>query len=157
MLLLGQTLLGQLSDRFGRKPILVLGLLVHSVQYFALIVTESFRLITAGITLSGLGEALVTPALNAFYLDLTPEQYRSRVMGIKESANALGGLVGPALVVVTVRFVPPYGIFMVSASSLIAGALLALIVRDRHRRGSPDNGGAGPCGDGYRLPALPGG
>jgi MFS family permease len=124
MLVLAETGLGQLSDRFGRKPILMVGLLIHSAQYAALIATKSWMPIAAGIALSGLGEGLFMPALNAHILDITPDRYRARIFGIRESAFTLGGLSGPLLVVWAVRTLEPAGIFMISGSLILLSAIL---------------------------------
>jgi MFS family permease len=132
--MLGQTVLGRLSDRFGRKPLLLVGILLHSAQYAGMIFTTSYQLIMLAFIAAGLGEALFSPALSAYYLDITPEQHRSRVMGIKGSAGSLGSLAGPALVVAAIGFISPQGVFIISTSSLFVGALLALIVLRIPRR-----------------------
>ena len=124
----GDTVLAQLSDRFGRKPVLVVGILLFSAQFAGMTIATSFRLITLAFIVAGLGEALWTTALGAFYLDITPEQHRSRVMGIKGSAASLGSVVGPALVVIATRFLIPQGVFITSGALVMFGALLALIV-----------------------------
>jgi len=130
LLMLAETFLGRLSDRYGRGSILMAGLLVHCAQYVALIMTDAFIPIALGIALSGLGEGLFMPALNAYYLDITPEAYRGRVIGIKESAFTLGGLVGPALVVLAVQYFLPRGIFIISGLLVLFSAvLIPLMVR----------------------------
>ena len=55
LLMAAETTLGALSDRFGRKLILMIGLVVHTAQYVALVLTDSFLWITLGIAASGLG------------------------------------------------------------------------------------------------------
>ncbi len=42
MLLVGETALGHLSDRIGRKPVLIMGLVVHTTQYLALVSSDPF-------------------------------------------------------------------------------------------------------------------
>ena len=42
-----------------------------------------------------LGSALMAPAMSAYFMDIAGEAYRARVMGLKESALALGGVLGP--------------------------------------------------------------
>ena len=124
LLVFAQTALGALSDRFGRRPILMVGLIVHAAQYLALITTDSSIWITLGIAASGLGEGLFMPALNAYFLDTTPEPYRARVMGFKESMFSLGGLTGPALVILAARFLQPVAIFGISGALILFSAFL---------------------------------
>ncbi len=124
----GQTVLGQTSDRFGRKPVIVLGLLLNSTLYFGLATITAFPLMLLISAVAGLGTALVAPALSAFYLDITPTQYRSSVVGIKESSLSLGGVAGPLLVVVAAGLTTPTGIFIIAGSIILFGALLTLTI-----------------------------
>jgi MFS transporter, DHA1 family, multidrug resistance protein len=124
LLMAAETILGSFSDRCGRKPILMIGLLVHSAQYIALIATDSSTWIALGITLSGLGEGLIMPALNAYFLDASPEQYRAQMIGIKEMMFSLGGLAGPAWVVLAIRYLQPVGIFIIAGSLILFSAFL---------------------------------
>lgn len=126
--MLGQMVLGRLSDRFGRKPLLLAGVFLHSAQYVGMIFITSYQRIMLAFIAAGLGEALFSPALSAYYLDITPEQHRSRVFGIKGAASSLGGLAGPALVVVVTSFISPQNVFTISGALVILSALLALVV-----------------------------
>ena len=127
LLMVAETALGSLSDRFGRKLILMIGLVIHSAQYAALISTDSFIWVAAGIAASGLGEGLFMPALNAYLLDITPEQNRAQMIGLKESMFSAGGLAGPVLVVLAVRYLQPVGIFMIAGSLILLSAFLVLL------------------------------
>jgi len=124
LMVFAQTVLGSLSDRFGRRSVLILGLVVHTAQYVALIATRSPSWIALGIAGSGLGEGLFMPALNATYLDLAPEQGRSRAIGFKECMFSLGGLAGPALVIVATRYLQPAIIFIIGGALILGSALL---------------------------------
>ena len=126
--------LGQLSDRFGRRPIIVLGLLLNVVFYAGLAVVTSFPLMLLIAAVSGVGEALIMPALSAFYLDITAKQHQSRIMGIKESAAALGGVAGPTLVVIASAYATPQGIFAIATVVMLATTGLAALALRRPRR-----------------------
>jgi MFS family permease len=124
---IGQVTLSRLSDRFARKPIIVIGLLLNALFYVALAVVPSFPLLLVTAVLSGIGEALVLPALGAFVLDMTAEQYRSRAMGIKESAAALGGVAGPLLVISASAVTTPQGVFIIAGVVVVVVAGIALL------------------------------
>jgi MFS family permease len=136
LLMFAETTLGALSDRFGRRPILMIGLVIHTAQYITLIATGSFIWITLGIAASGLGEGLFMPALNAYFLDITPEGYRARVIGFKESMFSLAGLAGPALVVLAVQYLQPVGIFIIAGALILFSAFLVPLLSQtaNHRR-----------------------
>ncbi len=123
--------LGQLSDRFGRKPILMIGLVVHTAQYVALLTTTSFQWIALGVAGSGLGEGLFMPALNALYLDVVPQEYSARILGLREATFSLAGLIGPALAVIAADAIPPSGIFVIGGSLILIAALLVPLAISR--------------------------
>jgi multidrug resistance protein len=126
-LVIGQLTLGRLSDRFERKPVIIIGLLLNSVFYVSLALAPSFPILMLTAVLSGVGEALVLPALSAFVLDMTAEQHRSRAMGFKESAAALGGVAGPMLVVGASAVASAQGVFVIAGVVVVAMAGLALL------------------------------
>jgi DHA1 family tetracycline resistance protein-like MFS transporter len=125
---LGQVTLSRLSDRYERKPVILIGLLLNAVFYASLPFVTSFPILLFTAVLSGLGEAMVLPALSAFVLDMTSEQHRSRAMGIKESAAALGGVVGPLLVVTASAATTAQGVFTVAA--VLLGIVIVIVLLD---------------------------
>lgn len=127
-LVLGQAGLGRLSDKYGRKPLIVIGITLNATLYFALIYFSDFYAIVGAAAVAGLGGSLLGPAISAFFLDITAEQHRSRVIGIKESSYALGGVAGPLLVVVATRFTDAHGIFFIAGGLTILAMLLALLL-----------------------------
>ncbi len=83
---------------------------------------------------AGLGTALTSPAVSAFYLDITAKQHRSRVVGIKESSAALGGVAGPLAVAAVSSRTTPRGIFIIASVLMLAAAALALVALRAPRR-----------------------
>jgi multidrug resistance protein len=131
---LGQTVLGQTSDRFGRKPVILLGLLLNAALYAGMAFGKTYGLVVITSIIAGLGSALISPALSAFYLDITTEQHRSRVVGIKESSLALGGVLGPLLVVVAARLMSAQGIFILAGVLIVGSAVLGLFILREPKR-----------------------
>ena len=125
--LIGSLALGRSSDRFGRKPILIIGLILHAAQYGGLVLSDVYGLIIVAFVIAGLGEALVSPALSAAYLDITPEEHRSRAIGIKTAIGSAGSLLAPALLTVVIRYLPAQGVFLVSGGLILFTALVVLV------------------------------
>ncbi|MFQ5794938.1 MAG: MFS transporter [Candidatus Bipolaricaulia bacterium] len=113
--------LGRSSDRYGRKSIIVIGILFTTGFYFGLSVVTWFTLLMLVAVVAGLGTALTSPALSAFYLDITAEQHRSRVVGIKGASASLGGVAGPLLVVGASAWTTPQGVFVIAGVLWQAG------------------------------------
>lgn len=130
-LVFGQMTLGRLSDRMGRRPVIALGFGLNILFYLSLGTITQFGLVLLGAVIAGLGGALLAPALSAFYIDITREQHRSRVLGFKESAAALGGVLGPLVVALVNRWITPQEVFMIAAGLMVVAVALALLALPR--------------------------
>jgi MFS family permease len=111
----GEFSLGRLSDRLGRKPVVVLGLALFSAQFVGLVIFREVTWIVVSFIIAGLGNAIFDPALNALILDLTPSEYTAGMIGLKGTVGSFGNMLGPATVVLLTPFVGPQIVFLVSA------------------------------------------
>jgi DHA1 family tetracycline resistance protein-like MFS transporter len=130
----GQLVLGRSSDRFGRKPLIVLGILLSTSLYAGLVLVTRFPLMLLVAALAGLGSALISPALSSYYLDITDEQYRARILGLKESSASLGGVLGPLLLVGVSAMMSAQGVFTLAGVVMVAAAGLAIIALPKPRQ-----------------------
>jgi DHA1 family tetracycline resistance protein-like MFS transporter len=89
-------ILGGLSDRFGRRPVLVLSLLGVSFDYLLLAVAPSIGWLLVGRLLAGVTGANISTA-NAYIADVTPQAQRSQRFGLIGAAFGAGFIFGPAL------------------------------------------------------------
>lgn len=131
----GEFALGQLSDRLGRKPVLVLGLALFSAQFIGLVIFRDATWIVISFILAGLGNAIFDPALSAHFLDITPPENTARILGLKSTAGSLGNMLGPGLVVLITPFVSPQVVFLLSSVLVLVltlAAAFALRVPPRH-------------------------
>ncbi len=87
---------GKLSDRIGRRPIMLVSLAGSTSSYLMLGFSHSFGAILASRLLAGLCAANISVA-NAYVADITDKENRSRGMGMIGAAFGLGFILGPTL------------------------------------------------------------
>src|SRR3990172_798969 len=96
MHLLSGPILGGLSDRYGRRPVLLISLLGTSLAYLLLGAADSLGGIYLAIMLDGITGGNLTTAY-AYIADVTSREERSRGMGLVGAAFGLGLMAGPVL------------------------------------------------------------
>jgi len=94
--LLASPLLGDLSDRWGRRPVLILSLIGTAVSFAMLAVAQSLAMLFAARIVDGLSGGNITTA-RAYIADITTEENRAKAYGILGAGFGLGFIVGPAL------------------------------------------------------------
>ena len=127
MSVVGQMGLGQLSDKWGRKPLIIAGLIPNMLFFAGLAVLTDYYLMMIGAVFAGLGNALIAPAANAFYLDITAEEHRSRIIGVKGSFLSLGGVLGPLGVAAVAGIMAPQNVFWIASGLVLIGLILGVI------------------------------
>lgn len=89
-------LLGKLSDRVGRRPVLLVSLLGTAAGFLVMGVAQSLPLLFVGRIIDGATGGSISTA-QAYIADVTTPQERSRGMGLIGAAFGLGFIFGPAL------------------------------------------------------------
>jgi MFS transporter, DHA1 family, multidrug resistance protein len=89
------TRLGRLSDRFGRKPLMVLALFVAALDSFLVPRFGSLVALAGLWAVEAVCFAASDPAGQAMVADLTDEHQRGRVFGIYAFSGGLGAVIGP--------------------------------------------------------------
>jgi DHA1 family tetracycline resistance protein-like MFS transporter len=88
--------IGNLSDRYGRRPVLLLSLLAFGVNYALMGLAPNLGWLFVGRALTGIAGAVFGPA-NAFVADVTPPEKRAHSFGLIGAAFGLGFVLGPVL------------------------------------------------------------
>ena len=96
MQLLFSPLLGLLSDRFGRRPVILLSNLGLGLDYVVMAAAPTLRWLFVGRVLSGITSASITAA-TAYISDVTPVERRARAFGLIGAAFGVGFVLGPAM------------------------------------------------------------
>ncbi|MFI4970978.1 MAG: MFS transporter, partial [Lysobacterales bacterium] len=87
---------GTLSDRFGRRPVVLLSNLGIGVDFLFMALVNSVPLLLIGRCISGMTAASFTTA-NAYIADVTPPEKRAASFGLLGAAFGIGFIIGPAL------------------------------------------------------------
>lgn len=124
---------GALSDRIGRKGLIVGGLLLQAVAIAGIAATRDPALWFAAAALLGLGTAMVYPTLLAVIADVAEPSWRGSAVGVYRLWRDLGFAAGAIVAgVVADGFGMPAAIVTVAA--LTAGAGVVVLVRMRETR-----------------------
>src|SRR5690348_4542780 len=92
---LGPTV-GNLSDRFGRRPVILASLFAYGFDYTLMGFAPTVGWLFLGRAVAGIAGAVYVPA-NAFIADVSPPEKRAQAFGLVGSAFGLGFILGPAL------------------------------------------------------------
>jgi MFS transporter, DHA1 family, tetracycline resistance protein len=88
--------LGNLSDRFGRRPVLLFSLLALGCDYLIMGFAPAIGWLFAGRVIAGMAGASFTPAY-AYVADITEPHKRAQSFGLMSAAFGVGFILGPAV------------------------------------------------------------
>lgn len=135
--LAGAPLLGRLSDRFGRRPILLLSITGTLIGFLMLGFARSLWVLFASRIIDGLTGGNIS-VVRAYITDVTDEDNRTRGMGLIGAAFGLGFIFGPAIggiLSIGGRYaLPAFAAAALAAINLVAVALWLPESLPAHRR-----------------------
>jgi MFS family permease len=131
---LGQLFTGGLSDRIGRKGLIVAGMWVQAGGILAILVWPVFWNFVLGAVLLGAGTAMVYPTLLAAIGDVVNPAWRGSTVGVYRLWRDLGYAVGALLSgVVADLFGITSAIGMVATITFLSGAVVAIRMNETHK------------------------
>ncbi|HEY0625029.1 MFS transporter [Sphingomonas sp.] len=89
-------ILGNLGDRFGRRPVILAAMLIFAADYALMAFAPTIAWLFAGRLIAGIAGAVYGPA-NAILADVTPPEKRGATFGLMGAAFGIGFIIGPAL------------------------------------------------------------
>ncbi len=95
---------GDLSDRIGRKKIILFGLLGYTILSYLYILAQNWIHLLIIRAIQGVSSAMVWPVAEALLIDSVPQEERGRWMGIYISSMFASFIAGPALGVASYKY-----------------------------------------------------
>lgn len=126
MQLLSGPVIGALSDRYGRRPVLLICLFGTSLGYLMLGLADSLIVIYLAVMIDGITGGNLSTAY-AYIADVTTTQDRSKGMGMVGAAFGLGLMAGPALGGLLSQYglgVPAFTASAIALSNVLFGMLV---------------------------------
>lgn len=111
-------IIGKLSDRFGRKPVLLISIIGTAVGYFVTGAAGAAWMLFLGRIIDGASGGNIATA-QACIADVTPPEQRSRSMGFIGMAFGLGFILGPAIGGVLVKWGHEVPFYFAGALSIV--------------------------------------
>lgn len=122
-------ILGSLSDRFGRKPVLMGSLAALSIDYMVMGFAPTLAWLFVGRLIAGVAGATFSTA-NAVVADIVPQADRSKYFGMNGAAWGVGFIVGPVIGGLLGGFGPRVPFFFASGLAALNFTLALLILRE---------------------------
>jgi len=122
-------LIGNLSDRFGRRPVLIASLLALGIDYAITGLAPTIAWLFIGRFLSGIAGASYTTAY-AYIADITPPEKRAANFGITGAAFSVGFILGPALGGLLGQADPRMPFFLAAGLSLLNAAFGLFVLKE---------------------------
>lgn len=138
----GQIFTGALSDRLGRKQMIIWGMWVQAAGIAVIASSTSFGAFASGGVLLGLGTAMVYPTLLAAIGDVAHPAWRATSVGIYRLWRDLGYAFGALLAGITAdRFGLAAAMWLIAAVTLASGVIVAVRMQETLQKKAPPERG----------------
>ncbi len=137
---LTKPIMGRFSDRYGRVPVIVAGLLLGGITMAFMTYSYNYLLLTMLIGFFGLGLATVTASTSALVADLSKSSSHGGALGVLSSVMDIGHSTGPmvgGLLISALNYKTTFGIVggVLAIASLVFGLIMRRIPKSKS---SPD-------------------
>ncbi|MBO0993756.1 multidrug efflux MFS transporter NorA [Bacillus sp. SD088] len=124
---------GRWVDQFGRKKMIVIGLLFFSVSELLFAVGQELIVLFFSRILGGVSAAFIMPAVTAFIADITTVETRSKALGYMSAAISTGFIVGPGVGGFLAEIGTRIPFFSASLLAFIAAIFSVVMLREPER------------------------
>ncbi len=125
--ILSKPVMGRISDRYGRKPLIVAGMILCAVSFGAIPLLIGFYPLMAAAVIFGFGEAFVTSSSAALVADLCKEKHFGTAMGTFGTIYDIGHASGPILAGILIARLNYLYAFWIMGAILLASIPIFII------------------------------
>lgn len=137
--LLVSPIAGQWVDKFGRKRMIVIGLIVFSLSELLFGLGKTVEILFASRLLGGVSAAFIMPAVTAFIADITTLETRSKALGYMSAAINTGFIIGPGIGGFLAEIGTRVPFFAAAILALVAAILSMITLREPERNVEEDD------------------
>jgi MFS family permease len=118
---------GRLSDRWGRRPVILIGLAIGGLSFLIFAWADSLWMLLISRLAQGIGGGTVS-VLFAYVADVFPAHLRAERIGWLTAATSAAAMIGPALGSMVARYDPSFPGLLAALLNLIALVLAAVLL-----------------------------
>lgn len=130
MQLLFAPMWGRISDRIGRKPVMIFGIIGLIISFFMMAVSTNLLMLFAARIIGGFLTSANMPTTMAYVADITTPENRGKGMGIIGAAIGLGFVLGPAIGGVFSKTSLSLPFYIAGISSIITLLLVIILLKE---------------------------
>lgn len=130
MQLLFAPMWGRISDRIGRKPVMLIGIAGLALSFFLMAVSSKLWMLFAARIIGGLLSSANMPTTMAYVADITTPENRGKGMGMIGAAIGLGFVFGPAIGGIFSKTSLSLPFYIAGISSLITLVLVFVLLKE---------------------------
>ncbi|MDY0410497.1 MFS transporter [Virgibacillus soli] len=124
---------GKWVDKYGRKKIIIIGLLFFSASELLFGIGKTVEVLFVSRLLGGVSAALIMPAVTAFIADITTMETRSKALGYMSASISTGFIIGPGIGGFLAEIGPRLPFFSAAVLALVSAVLSYITLREPER------------------------
>ncbi|MBU9712625.1 MFS transporter [Evansella tamaricis] len=139
MQLLFAPMWGRISDRIGRKPVMMIGIIGLALSFFLMAFSTQLWMLFAARIIGGFLSSANMPTVMAYVADITSEENRGKGMGIIGASVGLGFIFGPAIGGIFSEFGLHVPFLLSGVSSLLTFFFVMFVLKESLTLSGPTN------------------